>query len=165
MTIEIKSKLKTARRAYKLEVKGQISLPFETRRTGRGGARLVSGEEVALALRGEMLRGGDLLVASDGRVIEVVAEPEAVLQVECESAAQLARAAYLLGERHVPVQAGEGYLRLAADPALAEILKAVATRLSRVHEPFEPDLGAVPEPPEHAHGHDHPHPHHHHHHE
>jgi urease accessory protein len=161
--LEIKSKLKTARHAYKVAVKGKISLPFEARRSGRLTARLDSGDEVALALPGgELLRGGDLLVASDGRVIEVIAEAEDLWHVECASPLQLARVAYLLGERHVPVQVGEAFLRLAADPALEATLEAVASRLSRVRGPFEPDLGAAPVPHEHAHGHDHPHHHHHH---
>ena len=70
--VEIKSKLKIARSAYKVEVKGQLRLPFESRQKSRLRTKLVSGEEVALMLpRGEVLRGGDLVTASDGRVIEV----------------------------------------------------------------------------------------------
>ena len=55
--------------------------------------------------RGEVLRGGDLVLASDGRVIEVLAQPEKLLHIE---SAQLAQVAYHLGNRHVPVQVGEG---------------------------------------------------------
>ena len=165
MTARIKSKLKTARHAYKLEVKGAISLPFALRRAGRGSARLESGEEMALELSGEVLRGGDLVVASDGRVLEVRAEAEDLWQIECDSPAQVARAAYLLGERHVPVELREGRLRLTAEPALEDFLRSIASRLTRVRAPFEPELGAAPEP--HAnvgHGHDHHHHDHHHHH-
>jgi len=165
MTARIKSKLKTARHAYKLEVRGTLSLPFALRRAGRGAARLESGEEIALELAGEVLRGGDLVVASDGRVLEVRAEAEDLWQVECASPAQVARAAYLLGERHVPVELREGLLRLAVDPALEDLLKPLASRLTRVRAPFEPELGAAPEAHTHAdhgHGHHHhEHPHHH----
>jgi urease accessory protein len=161
MTIEIKSKLKTAPRAYKVEVKGQISLPFETRRRGRGSARLVSGEEVTLALRGELLRGGDLVVASDGRVIEVIAEPEAVLQVECDSPEKLARAAYLLGERHVPVKMDANRLRIAGDHTLEALLKDLGAALAHLRKPFEPDVGAAAASHGHAHGDEHDHHHHH----
>jgi urease accessory protein len=74
--IEIKAKLKISRSAYKLKVKGRLALPFESRRKGRLETKLVSGEAVALVLpRVEVLRGGDLVTASDGRVIEVVAVP------------------------------------------------------------------------------------------
>jgi urease accessory protein len=139
MTALIKSKLKTARHAYRLEVKGQLRLPFESRRASRLRATLVSGEEVELMLpRGEVLRGGDLVVASDGRVIEVIAEPEKLLHIE---SAELARAAYLFGNRHVPVQISETFLRVAADPALEEMLKHLGATVSHVEAPFEPEVG------------------------
>ena len=51
---EIKSKLKIPRTAYKLDVKGQLRLPFDSRQKSRLRATLVSGEEVGLMLpRGE----------------------------------------------------------------------------------------------------------------
>jgi urease accessory protein len=141
--LEIKSKLKVRRSAYKVEVRGALRLPFEARQKSRLRARLVSGDEVALVLpRGERLRGGDLLVASDGRVIEVLAEPERVLHVECATPAALARAAYHLGNRHVPVEVGEGYLRIAADHVLEEMLKGLGASLTAIEAPFEPEAGA-----------------------
>ena len=72
--------------------------------------------------RGIVLRGGDCVLASDGRVIEVVAQAERVIHVECDSPQALARAAYHLGNRHVPVQVGEGFLRIAADRVLERML-------------------------------------------
>jgi len=141
--IEIKSKLKTARHAYRLEVKGQLRLPFESRQKSRLRARLVSGEEVGLMLpRGDILRGGDLVTASDGRVIEIVAEPEKVLHVECKAPSDLAKAAYHLGNRHVPVQVGDGFLRLAADHVLEEMLKKLGAKVKHLEAPFEPEAGA-----------------------
>lgn len=149
---EIKAKLKIARSAYKLEVKGRLELPFASRRQGRLETQLASGEKVALRLpAGEVLRGGDLVTASDGRVIEVVATPEKLLHVEFKGV-ELAKAAYRLGERHVPVQMGDGFLRLAADHALEELLKKMGGKASEIEAPFEPEveLGGA-----HAHGHEH----------
>jgi urease accessory protein len=141
--LEIKTKLKIPRAAYKLEVRGTLKLPFEARQKSRLKTRLASGEEVGLMLpRGEILRGGDLVTASDGRVIEVLAEPEKVLHVECKSPADLAKAAYHLGNRHVPVQVGEGFLRLAEDHVLEEMLKKLGARVSSMEAPFEPEAGA-----------------------
>jgi urease accessory protein len=138
--VEIKAKLKIPRSAYKLDVKGQLQLPFEQRQKSRLKTKLVSGEEVALMLpRGEILRGGDLVTASDGRVIEVVAEPERLLHIESQS---LARLAYHLGNRHVPVQVGEGFLRIAADHVLEEMVKKLGAKVSAVEAPFEPEAGA-----------------------
>jgi len=121
----------------------QLQLPFELRQKSRLRAQLVSGEEVALSLpRGEVLRGGDLLLASDGRVVEVIARPERLLHVECDSPRALARAAYHLGNRHVPVQVGDGWLRLAADHVLEQMLQGLGARATPVEAPFEPEAGA-----------------------
>src|SRR3972149_2059831 len=137
--LEIRSKLKIPRTAYKLEIRGTLKLPFEARQKSRLKTKLASGEEVGLMLpRGDILRGGDLVAASDGRVIEIVAEPEKVLHVECKSPSDLARAAYHLGNRHVPVQVGEGFLRLAADHVLAEMMKKLAATGKHLQPPFDP---------------------------
>jgi len=129
--------------AYPVEVVGQLRLPFERRQKSRQRATLASGEEVAIELpRGQVMRGGDWVVASDGRVIEVVAEPEDVIHVECGTPEALARAAYHLGNRHVPVQVGAGWLRIAADRVLERMLEGMGARLAAVREPFEPEAGA-----------------------
>ena len=182
--VEIKAKLKIPRSAYKVEVKGRLELAFDSRQKSRLRARLASGEEVALMLpRGEILRGGDLVTASDGRVIEVVASPEKLLHVETKD---LAKAAYHLGNRHVPVQVGETFLRIAEDHVLEEMLVKLGAKVSHVEAPFEPEAGAYAgghqhrhdemghggkihefgEPKhDHDHGHDHGHDHDHHHHD
>jgi urease accessory protein len=161
--VEIKAKLKIPRSAYQLDVKGQLRLPFESRQKSRLKTKLVSGEEVALMLpRGEILRGGDLVTASDGRVIEVVSEPEKLLHVESDA---LAKIAYHLGNRHVPVQVGEGFLRIAEDHVLEEMLKKLGAKVEQVEAPFEPEAGAYAGGHEHdemGHGgkiHDHHHDH------
>lgn len=141
--IEIKSRLKVRRGAYDLKIGGALWLPFELRQKSRLRTRLVSGEEVGLMLpRGEVLRGGDLVTASDGRIIEVIAQPEPLLHVECATPAALARAAYHLGNRHVPVEVGDGYLRLAPDHVLEEMLAGLGASLRQVEAPFEPEAGA-----------------------
>ena len=138
--VEIKAKLKIPRTAYRLEVRGQLVLPFDARQKSRLRTQLVSGEEVGLMLpRGEILRGGDLVTASDGRVIEVVAEPEKLLHIETDS---LPKVAYHLGNRHVAVQVGQTFLRIAEDHVLEEMLKKMGAKVSRVEAPFEPEAGA-----------------------
>ncbi len=124
-------------------VDGQLRLPFELRQKTWMRAQLISGEEVALLLpRGEVLRGGERLLASDGRVIEVLAEDEDVIHATCESAEALTRAAYHLGNRHVAVQVGVGFLRIAADHVLEEMLRRLGAQLAPVRAPFEPEAGA-----------------------
>ncbi len=178
--LEIKSKLKIARGAYHLEVKGRLRLPFDGRQKSRLRTRLESGEEVGLMLpRGDILRGGDLVVASDGRVIEVVAAPEKVVHITCKTQQDLARVAYHLGNRHVPVQVGDGFLRIAADHVLEEMIKGLGAAIEPMEAAFEPEAGAYGgahrhaddeqghagrihqygEPPAHEHAHDHDHDH------
>jgi len=105
--------------------------------------RLASGEEMGLFLeRGTVLRGGDYLKSNDGRVIRVVAAAETVLKVSCASALELTRAAYHLGNRHVPVEVGDGWLRLGADHVLAEMLRGLGAHIEEEQSPFEPEAGA-----------------------
>ena len=118
----------------------RLELPFELRQKSRLRTRLASGEEAALLLpRGEVLRGGDLLAASDGRVVEVVATPEKLLHIE---AGDLARVAYHLGNRHVPVQIGTAFLRIAEDHVLEELARKLGARVTHIEAPFEPEAGA-----------------------
>jgi urease accessory protein len=126
-----------------LAVYGRLRLPFDRRQKSRQRAALESGEEVAIALaRGEVLRGGDLLVAPGGEVIEVVAESESVMQAECASPEALARVAYHLGNRHVPLQVGAGWVRFAADDVLAKMVERLGATVTTLATPFEPEAGA-----------------------
>lgn len=141
--LEIKSKLKIKKKAYDVKVGGALKLPFESRQKSRLRTQLVSGEEVGLMLpRGEILRGGDLVTASDGRVIEVVSQEEELLHIEAKTPQDLAKVAYHLGNRHVPVQVGESFLRIAHDHVLEEMVKKLGAAVSHVEAPFEPEAGA-----------------------
>jgi len=96
----------------------ELVLPFELRQKSRLRTHSETGEEVGLFLpRGEWLRGGDFLEADDGRVVRVTAKHEKVLHIGCPDGMQLARIAYHLGNRHVPLQIGEGWLRGVSWPA------------------------------------------------
>jgi urease accessory protein len=121
----------------------QLQLPFELRQKSRLRARLVSGEEVGLFLEhGSILRGGDTLRANDGRVVQVVAEDEELMEARCRSAGELSRAAYHLGNRHVPVQIGDGWLRFKKDDVLAQMLRGLRAVVATISVPFEPEAGA-----------------------
>jgi len=121
----------------------ELTLPFELRRKSRLRTALPSGEEVGLFLdRGAVLRGGDCLVADDGRVVRVIAASEAVMEVKSSDPGCLARAAYHLGNRHCPVEIGAGRLRFLADRVLAEMLLGMGFAVTAVSAPFEPEAGA-----------------------
>ena len=121
----------------------ELLLPFEQRQKSRLRTRLESGEEIGLFLeRGGVLRGGDCLVADDGRIVRVVAAPEALMEVRCADPGLLARAAYHLGNRHCAVAIGAGWLRFAADPVLAGMLYGMGLVATPLSVPFEPEAGA-----------------------
>jgi urease accessory protein len=141
--IAINERIDSSRVSGTIGALARLELPFALRQKSRQHARLASGEEVALMLpRGTVLRGGELLLASDGRMVEVVASPEPLFHVQCDTAEDLARAAYHLGNRRVPVQVGAGYLRIARDPVLEQMLQGLGAMVSAVTAPFEPESGA-----------------------
>jgi urease accessory protein len=121
----------------------KLSLPFELRQKSRLRTKLASGEEAGLFLEhGSVLRGGDCLRANDGRIVLVVAADEQLMEAQCATPFELVRAAYHLGNRHVPVQIGEGWLRFQADEVLAQMLRGLHAKVGSVTAPFEPESGA-----------------------
>ena len=120
-----------------------LVLPFELRAKSRLRTRLASGEEIGLFLPpGTLLRGGALLESNDGRIVEVVADQEPLLEARCADALLLARAAYHLGNRHIAVEVGAGWLRLQPDSVLADMLLGLGLELRELRAPFEPEAGA-----------------------
>ena len=97
---------------------------------------------------------GDRLLANDGRVARVRALPEPLLHVTAADARELTRAAYHLGNRHVPVQVGEGWLRLAEDSVLHAMLDQLGVSVQALDAPFQPESGAYGGGHHHSHGKD-----------
>ena len=97
--------------------------------------------------RGTVLRGGDGLRAEDGEIIAVRAAIEDVSTAYCADPVRLARAAYHLGNRHIAVQVGAGWLRYLHDHVLDHMLTEMGMEVKREDAPFEPEAGAY-------HGHD-----------
>lgn len=121
----------------------KLLLPFEARCKSRLRTQLAGGEECGLFLeRGTVLRGGDRLAANDGRVVEVVAAPEALCEAVSSDALLLLRAAYHLGNRHVAVEVGPCRLRFARDAVLAEMVRGLGLPVRDIEASFEPESGA-----------------------
>lgn len=121
----------------------KLVLPFYARCRSRLRTRLESGEEIGLFLEpGSVLRGGDKLQGRDGRVVEVIAAPERLMEVWSASLRKLARIAYHLGNRHTAVEVGEGWLRFPADHVLRDMVVGLGADVREVSEPFEPEAGA-----------------------
>jgi urease accessory protein len=137
----------------------RMVLPFLLRSRSRFRSRLASGEEVGVTLpRGQVLRGGDLLVADDGRAVEIVAASELVTTLRAADTGTLARAAFHLGNRHVALQIGDGWLRYSHDHVLDDMARGLGAQLTIEEAAFEPEAGAY-HGHGHGHGHEHIHPH------
>lgn len=142
-----------------------LTLPLERRTRARLRVTLDDGREAGLFLdRGPILRGGDLLAADDGSVVQVRAADEPLSIVRTDDRHLFARACYHLGNRHTPLQILPGELRYAHDHVLDDMLYRLGLRPELAHRPFEPEAGAYGEhgsdhAPAHgpAHGHVHAH--------
>lgn len=120
-----------------------LELPFQLRQKSRLRVTLQSGKEAALFLeRGQILRGGDLLKAETGEIIAVIAAEEPVLLVRAADHRTLTAAAYHLGNRHVPLQIGDDWLRLEQDHVLKDMLLGLGLTVTEEYAPFEPEAGA-----------------------
>lgn len=130
-----------------------IELPFDLRQKSRLRVTTQSGIDAALFLdRGIILRGGDLLKSDGGLVIQIIAAQEPVYDVVAPTPKALMCAAYHLGNRHVPLQVGDHWLRLEQDYVLKEMLLGLGMSVTEKLAPFEPEAGAYGGG--HRHGHD-----------
>jgi urease accessory protein len=132
-----------------------VALPFADRQRSRLRVALSAGGAAGIKLpRGTLLRDGQWLCSSTtDRWLQVQAAPEPVSVVHSDDPGQLARAAYHLGNRHVWVQIGAGWLRYLSDPVLDQMLMHLGFEVTRAEAPFEPEAGAYSA--EHAHVHTH----------
>ncbi|MGF1570363.1 MAG: urease accessory protein UreE [Nodosilinea sp.] len=93
--------------------------------------------------RGTILRSNDLLLIDDGQQVRVLAKPEPVIQVTAAMPFDLMRAAYHLGNRHVPLEISPNSLTLEPDPVLEAMLAQLeGLTLTPAIRPFEPEAGA-----------------------
>ncbi len=124
-----------------------VELDWDIRQKSRFSATDSLGRELAIFLpRGQAVRGGDVLVAEDGSLIRALAAPQEVLLItacpEHGSAFDLMRAAYHLGNRHVPIELRPDHLKIEPDHVLAEMLRAMHMTVVQARLPFEPEGGA-----------------------
>ena len=121
----------------------ELIMPYELRQKCRLRTQTTTGEETGLFLpRGSVLRDGDFLEAEDGRIVKVTAKLEKVLQVGCPDPVHLARIAYHLGNRHVALQIGAGWLRIVNDYVLRQMVEGLGAIVVPVEAAFEPEPGA-----------------------
>lgn len=141
-----------------------IELDWDVRQKSRFDATDSQGRQIGVFLpRGTAVRGGDVLVAEDGSLVRVIAAPQPVLRItHCTAHGtpfDLTRAAYHLGNRHVPIELKPDHLKIEPDHVLADMLRSMHLIVVAVEEAFEPEGGAYGSH-EHSHGGGHSHDHH-----
>ncbi|SDY64624.1 urease accessory protein [Variovorax sp. YR634] len=140
-----------------------IELDWDVRQKSRFDATDSQGRQIGVFLpRGTAVRGGDVLVAEDGSLVRVIAAPQPVLRItHCTAHGtpfDLTRAAYHLGNRHVPIELKPDHLKIEPDHVLADMLRSMHLIVVAVEEAFEPEGGAYGSH-EHSHGGGHSHEH------
>jgi urease accessory protein len=141
-----------------------VELDWDVRQKSRFDATDSAGRHLGVFLpRGSVVRGGDVLVAEDGSMVRVIAAPQPVLVVthcsEHGTAFDLMRAAYHLGNRHVPIELKPDHLKIEPDHVLADLLRAMHLIVNETTAAFEPEAGAYGAQAAQHHGHDHGHGH------
>ena len=124
-----------------------VSLDWDVRQKSRFQVEDSSGRVLSVFLqRGHVVRGGDVLVAEDGSLVRVVAAPQALLRIttcpQHGTPFDLTRAAYHLGNRHVPIELNPDHLKIEPDSVLAELMRSMHLIVNTVDEAFEPEGGA-----------------------
>jgi len=140
-----------------------VELDWDVRQKSRFGATDSLGRALGVFLpRGSVVRGGDVLVAEDGSLIRVIAAAQPVLIItpcaEHGSPFDLTRAAYHLGNRHVPIELQADHLKIEPDHVLADMLRALHLTVQEMQATFEPEGGAYGhggQGDHHGHAHDH----------
>jgi urease accessory protein len=121
----------------------ELKLPLEVRNKSRFSAKLPDEREAHFFLpRGNVLATNDILIADDGSMIRISAADQDVVTIASSDAHQLMRAAYHLGNRHIPVQVGLGFLRIEPDSVLEGMIQQLGLEAKHESAPFEPESGA-----------------------
>jgi urease accessory protein len=138
-----------------------LTLDWDLRQKSRFDCEDSEGRRIGVFLpRGTLLRGGDMLVTLDGTLLRVVAAPQPLLRIthctEHGSPFDLLRAAYHLGNRHVPIELKPDHLKIEPDHVLADMLRQMRLIVTEACEAFEPEAGAYGEHATmgHSHGHE-----------
>jgi urease accessory protein len=97
------------------------------------------------------LNDGDAVKLEDGRLVQVKAAPQHLLEVRAENLLRLLRIAWHIGNRHTPAEVTADAIYIEDDYVLAEMVRGQGGTATPVTRPFQPERGAY----EHDCGHDH----------
>jgi urease accessory protein len=129
--------------SWKVAPADTVVLDFDDRHRRRMAMTGTRGLEFLLDLENAVaLRGGDALVLEDGRMVEVVAAPEPLIEIRCSDPQHLVRVGWHLGNRHLPTQIMAKGLRIRRDHVIEAMVKGLGARVIEIEAPFDPEGGA-----------------------
>ena len=133
------------------EAAGRVELTYDERFLRRKVLTTEAGEAFLVDLaHTSSLGDGDALELGDGRLIEVRAAREALLEV---TGPDLPRLAWHIGNRHTPCQIAPARLLIQRDHVIRDMLEKIGATLREVDEPFTPEGGAYGHGRTHGHAH------------
>lgn len=138
----------------------RLTLDHEGRQKRRVALKADGGLELLVDLeKATVLDDGDALKLDDGRLVEVKAAPERLLEVKAQNPMRLLRVAWHIGNRHTPAEVTADAIYIQDDHVLAEMVRGQGCSVTPVTRPFRPERGAYDHAShdhhDHHHGHNH----------
>jgi urease accessory protein len=127
-------------------------LTYEDRFLRRKVLKTVEGQTLLVNLaHTTSLDHGDAFDLGDGRLIEISAAEEPLLQITGD----LVQLAWHIGNRHTPCQIESDRLLIQDDPVIGHMLEHLGATVTQIKEPFTPEGGAYGHGRTHSHEHGH----------
>jgi urease accessory protein len=134
------------------ESRGTVTLGFLDRHRRRFRLHDDDGTPFLLDLkRAVVLGAGDGLELDGGFYLRVCAASEELAEIACRDAAELARIAWHLGNRHLPMQVVGTTLRIRWDHVIVDMVAGLGAQVTRIDAAFDPEAGAYAEGGHHHH--------------
>lgn len=109
---------------------------------------LQHGDEVLVDLEKPIkFEDRDCLILEDGRLVQIIASDEELLEVTARDAVHLTQFAWHIGNRHLEAQIETTRILIRRDHVIAKMLEQLGAQVKEVREMFTPEHGAY------SHGH------------
>jgi urease accessory protein len=140
-----------------------LTLDHDDRNRRRLALKADGGLDILLDLdKATALADGDAVKLEDGRLVQIKAAPQSLLEIRAENPLRLMRVAWHIGNRHTPAEITADAVYIENDHVLAEMVRGQGCTMALVERPFQPERGAYDHGDDCGCGHDHHHGHHHH---
>ena len=132
------------RAQYLLETPWQIIvMDAEARHLRRKLITLQHGDEVMVDLdKTTKFEDRDCLILDDGRLVQIVASDEVLLEITARDPTHLTQLAWHIGNRHLAAQIENTRILIRQDHVIAKMLEQLGAKIQTVRESFSPEHGA-----------------------